>query len=100
MADVETELSRLKKIIMSRNSSIEQVTAANNMRNKLLEEMIEDAFNRIEQRTDLYTKLVDKLDDIVDGIKANQLSTVMDDLTGVLNEVKQAASSGGPGGES
>lgn len=91
MSDVETELSRLKKIIMARSSTLDQVRAANAARNKLLEAMITEAFNRIEQRTELYEQLVDKLDDIVDDIKANRLTTVADDLTGLLEEVKAAA---------
>ena len=94
MSDVETELSRLKAIIRSPNSSLEQVEKANEVRNKLLQRMIEDAFNRIEARTALYTQLVDKLDDIVDDIKANRLTTVIDDVTALLNEVEEAASGG------
>ena len=91
MSDVEAELSRLKGIMLSPSSSLDQVKTAAAARKALLDAMADDAFIAIEKRTDDYRKLVDKLDDIVDAIKANRLTTVLDDVTRVLNEVKTAA---------
>jgi hypothetical protein len=87
----QEEFNNLQKIITSDNSSEEQREKAREAKKKLIDESIDQAFQSIEKRTDEYNQFVDKLRNIVNKIAANQLTTVIEDLDGILKDCKDAA---------
>lgn len=90
----QKELNRLQKVITSDNSTEKQRKAAREAKKKLIDNSIDEAFARFEERTDEYNTLIGRLKDVVDRIKANQLTTVMGDLDVVMKDIQAAASGG------
>ena len=87
----QDELSRLQSIVTADGSTDEQRNAARAARDKLIDNSIEDAFKRIEDRTQEFNSLMGKLKGVVDKIAANQLSGVIDTLNNVVGDVQKAA---------
>ena len=90
----QEELNRLQEVITSDNSTEKQRKAAREAKKKLIDNSIDEAFARFEERTDEYNTLIGRLKDVVDRIKANQLTTVMGDLDVVMKDIQAAASGG------
>lgn len=90
----QEELNRLQKVITSDNSTEKQRKAAREAKKKLIDNSIDAAVASFEERTDEYNTLIGKLKDVVDRIKANQLTTVMGDLDVVMKDIQAAASGG------
>lgn len=90
----QEELNRLQKVITSDNSTEKQRKAAREAKKKVIDNSIDEAFARFEERTDKYNTLIGRLKDVVDRIEANQLTTVMGDLDVVMKDIQAAASGG------
>ena len=90
----QEELNRLQKVITSDKSTEKQRKAAREVKEKLIDNSIDEAFARFEERTDEYNTLIGRLKDVVDRIKANQLTTVMGDCDVVMKDIQAAASGG------
>jgi predicted ribonuclease YlaK len=88
----QEELNRLQKVITSDNSTEEQRKVAREAKKKLIDNSIDEAFASFEERTNEYTTLIGRLKDVVDRIKANQLTTAMEDFDAVIKDIKAAAS--------
>jgi len=88
----QEELNRLQKVITSDNSTEEQRKVAREAKKKLIDNSIDEAFASFEERTNEYTILIGRLKDVVDRIKANQLTTAMEDFDAVIKDIKAAAS--------
>lgn len=87
----QEELNRLQQLITAEGSSEEQREKARAVKNKLIDDSIEQALGAFEGRTEEYGQLVGKLKDVIDKIAANQLTTVMNDLGEVAQDIKNAA---------
>ena len=87
----QEELNRLQKVITSDNSTEEQRRVAREAKKKLIDNSIEEAFKSFEERTNEYTTLIGRLKDVVDRIKADQLTTAMEDFDAVIKDIKVAA---------
>ena len=87
----QEELNRLQKVITSDNSTEEQRRVAREAKKKLIDNSIEEAFESFEERTNEYTTLIGRLKDVVDRIKADQLTTAMEDFDAVIKDIKVAA---------
>jgi predicted transcriptional regulator len=87
----QEEFNRLQKIITSDASSEEQREKARDAKKKLIDGEIDQAFIAFEKRTKEYEQFLEKLKDIVDRIAANQLTTVIKDLDGIVKDIKDAA---------
>lgn len=90
----QEELNKLQKVITSDNSTEEQRKVAREAKKKLIDNSIDEAFTSFEERTNEYTTLIGRLKDVVDRIKANQLTTAMEDFDAVIKDIKAAASGG------
>lgn len=88
----QEELNRLQKVITSDNSTEEQRKVAREAKKKLIDKSIDEAFASFEERTNEYTTLIRRLKDVVDRIKANQLTNAMEDFDAVIKDIKAAAS--------
>lgn len=88
----QEELNRLQKVITSDNSTEEQRKVAREAKKKLIDDSIDEAFASFEERSNEYTILIGRLKDVVDRIKANQLTTAMEDFDAVIKDIKAAAS--------
>ena len=87
----QEELNKLQKVITSDNSTEEQRKVAREAKKKLIDNSIDEAFASFEERTNEYTTLIGRLKDVVDRIKANQLTTAMEDFDAVIKDIKAAA---------
>ncbi|MBW7990576.1 MAG: hypothetical protein FVQ84_11260 [Planctomycetes bacterium] len=87
----QEELNKLQNIITSDNSTEDQRNIAREAKEKLINNSIDKAFISFEERTDEYTTLIDRLKDVTDRIKANKLTTPMEDLDAVITDIKTAA---------
>jgi len=87
----EDELRRLQTIITADGSTTEQRNAAREARNKLIDNSIEEAFKRFQDRTAEFNALMGRLRGVIDKIAANQLSGIVDTLNGVVGDIQKAA---------
>lgn len=87
----QEELNKLQKVITSDNSTEGQRKVAREAKKKLIDNSIDEAFASFEERTNEYTTLIGRLKDVVDRIKANQLTTAMEDFDAVIKDIKAAA---------
>lgn len=95
----DTELKRLQKIITADNSTDEQRDTARIAKEKLIDNAIEDAFRRIENRTAKYNDFIEKLKAIVNDIKVNKLTTALADIDGVMQEAVEESKKDAVGDE-
>lgn len=91
---LQNELDRLEALGINPTVSSEQRRKARDAWTKINDDLILAAWDRIEARTAEYDALVSRLAAVVDNISANRLTTAMDDVTAVLNSVKDAANTG------
>ncbi len=91
---LQRELKRLEDLGRNPSVSSEQRRNARDTWTTINDNLILAAWNRIKRRTAVYEVLVSKLAAVVDDISANQLTTAMDDITSILNEVTNAANEG------
>ncbi len=87
----QEELDRIQSIITSDNSTEAQRNAARQARDKLIENSIDEAFARFEDRTEAFNALISRLGAVIDNIAANQLTGVIDTLDDVVSDVHRAA---------
>lgn len=87
----QEELNKLQKVITSDNSTEEQRKVAREAKKKLIDNSIDEALMSFEGRTNEYTTLTGRLKDVVDRIKANQLTTAMEDFDSVIKDINAAA---------
>jgi len=87
----QDELMRLEKIITADDSTEAQRKAAREAKTELIDNSIEEAFDRIQKRTSEFNALVSQLRRVVDKIEANQLTGVIDTLNNVVSDVQKAA---------
>jgi hypothetical protein len=92
---LQRELERLEALGRNPNVSREQRQKARDAWTTINDDLILAAWDRIEERTAIYETLVSRLAAVVDDISANRLTTAVDDITSILNEVTDAASEGG-----
>ena len=88
---IDSELERLKALSRDENVTVEQRRTARKARDALLDDAILAAWGEIEACGAELDSLVARLSAIVDNISANQLTTAIDDISGVLADVKTAA---------
>ena len=87
----QEEVNRLQVIVTSKNSTEAQRKAAREARDKLIDNSIDRAFARFQQRTAEYNDLIGRLKNVVDDIAANQLTGAIETLNSVLSDVQKAA---------
>jgi hypothetical protein len=85
------ELVRLQKIITSDSSSEDQREKAREVKKRLIDDAIDQAFLSLEKTTEEYEKYMEKLKGVVNRIKANELTGVMEDLDRIVKGIKEAA---------
>ena len=92
---LQNELDRLEALGRNPTVSSEQRQKARDAWDKINDDLILSAWQRIEARTAEYDALVSRLAAVVDNISADRLTTAIDDVTAVLDSVKDAANTGG-----
>ena len=95
----DTEFKRLQKIITADDSTDDQRDTARVAKEKLIDNAIEDAFKRMENRTAKYNDLIEKLKAIVNDIKLNKLTTALADIDGVMQEAVEESEKDAGGDE-
>lgn len=95
---VQDELDRLDALGTDLSVSDAQRQAARAAWDKLNDDLILVAWADIEARGAQFDALIARLSAVVDDIAANRLTTAIDDINGVLNDVQAATTnSTGPG---
>lgn len=86
---VTTEIDRLESIMLDDDATSEQAAVARQAWQRLKDDEKIARWAQIEARGAELEALSGKLTTIVDAIQANQLTTVIDDLNALGDEVKQ-----------
>ena len=86
---LEEQRNRLESMSWDANLTEQQRRKARQGRDRLSDAQIQDAWDRISERSAEYELLVNKLTTVVDRIQANKLTNVTDDLNDILGQVTQ-----------
>jgi len=92
---LQSELDRLEALGRNPNVSSEQRQKARDAWDKINDDLVLAAWIRIKARIAEYDALVAKLAAVVNDISANRLTTAIDDVTSISNDVRKAADAGG-----
>ena len=87
---LQNELDRLETLGRNPDIAGEQRQEARDAWDKINDGLILAAWGRIEARTAEYDALVSRLAAVIDNISANKLTSTIDDVTSILNDVKDA----------
>lgn len=85
---IENELNRLKSLGRNSKVSEQQRQEARKAWDRINQNLILAAWERVRQRTAEYEALAKRLTSVVDNIKANRLTNAMDDLNGILSDLE------------
>ena len=86
---LDEQRKRLECMCWDANLTEQQRQKARQARDRLSDAQILEAWRRVSERSAEYELLVNKLTAVVDGIQANELTNVTDDLNNILNKVTQ-----------
>ena len=78
---------RLQQMSWDTSLTDQQRSEARHARDRLSDAQIQDAWNRINDRSAEYISLVDELTTVVDKIQANKLSGVTDEISNFLGKL-------------
>lgn len=93
--DYRSQFMRLQAIVVADDSTDEQRSAARDAQAKLVHGEVAGLFARFEQRTADYQRMIQRLTAVIDGIHANQLVGIADEVTSIVTEAEEIAKGSG-----